>query len=600
MPTIKIDDQSISVPDGATVLDAARQLGMDIPTLCHHADLKPAGSCRMCIVEVAGARLPESACNLPARDGMSVSTRSTEIVRQRREILEMLLSRFHDAGYPAGAGQPTEFMQLVEQYGVDIPVTEPRYEIDSDANPFVWIDLNKCILCTRCVRACQEVQGRFVWDVANRGDETRVICGNDTSMLDARCESCGACVAYCPTGALDDRMSMGGGKPDRKVRTTCGYCGVGCQFDLNVKGEQITAVTSAEDAPVNGMSLCVKGRYGYDFVHHGDRLMRPRVRKYLLDGVAAKDRPADRGPWVEVDWDQALRIVVERFSAIQETSGNDALGVLSSAKCTNEENYLMQKFARQILGTNNVDHCARLCHSSTVAGLAMAMGSGAMSNSMDDIAANAKAILIIGSNTTEQHPVFGAMLRQAALRGTKIVVADPRAIDITEFAELHLRQRPGTDVALINGMMHLAIQNKWFDNEFVVSRCEGYDSLVETVARYTPALCVRHHRNLRNGLVYRGEDAVHGFSDGRDLVDGYHSTYDRRFERPKPCEPTNVTRKHGRAWWRRESIARPEQRPGRNAISALYRTCIPVINASTTRQPTRNSRVLGDFPVQPL
>ena len=307
-------------------------------------------------------------------------------------------------------------------------------------------------------------------------------------MLSARCESCGACAAYCPTGALTDRMSMATGQPSRSVRTTCGYCGVGCQFDLNVVDQRVASVTSTPDAPVNGMSLCVKGRYGYDFVHHADRLLKPRVRKYLLDGVAPTRRPVDRGAWVEVEWDTALRIVTRKFSTINQESGGNAFGILSSAKCTNEENYLMQKFARQVIGTNNVDHCARLCHSSTVAGLAMAMGSGAMSNSMDDIAAHAKAILIIGSNTTEQHPVFGAMLRQSALRGTKIIVADPRAIDITEFAVLHLRQHPGTDVALINSIMHLAIKNNWVNHDFVNRRCEGYEDFSQTVARYTPEL----------------------------------------------------------------------------------------------------------------
>lgn len=487
MPTLTIDGQSVAVADGTTVLDAANQLGIEIPTLCHHADLTPVGSCRMCLVRVAGIAAPDTACSLIARDGMQVTTSDDELDSQRRMMLEMLLTRFHDAGYPAGNGTPSEFMQLVQRYQARRPKTTTlRYEVDSDANPFVWVDLNKCILCTRCVRVCDEVQGRFVWSLANRGDETRVTCGNDTSMLDARCESCGACADFCPTGALDHRMSMSDQAIDRAVPTTCGYCGVGCQFDLQIRDEQIVGVASRPDAPVNGSSLCVKGRYGYDFVHHPDRLQRPRVRQYLLDGLDPAQRPADRGPWVEVSWDTALDVVSKRFADIWQTSGADAFGVLSSAKCTNEENYLMQKFARQILKTNNVDHCARLCHSSTVAGLAMAMGSGAMSNSMDDIATHARAILIIGSNTTEQHPVFGAMLRQAALRGTRIVVADPRQIDMTEFAEMHLRQRPGTDVALLNGFMHLAMANEWIDRDFVESRCESFDDLVETVARYTP------------------------------------------------------------------------------------------------------------------
>ena len=488
MVRVIINDRTVEVPQGATILDAAKANGVDVPTLCHHADLTPVGSCRMCICEIEGSRRPRTACDTICEDGMRIRTDTAELESERKMILEMLLENYCDSERVATDSGSTEFVALVERYGAQrkAPAVSPRFEVDSDANPFVWVDLNKCILCTRCVRACNDVQGRFVWTVAERGDETRLTCGNDTSMLNAGCESCGACAAYCPTGALDDRMSRLSRSPDRLVRTTCGYCGVGCQFDLNVKDDKITRVTSTSEAPVNGMSLCVKGRYGYDFVHHEDRLSRPRVRRYLLEGCPATERPNDRGPWVDVDWDTALDLVAQRFVSIRREAGSQAFGVLSSAKCTNEENYLMQKFARQVLGTNNVDHCARLCHSSTVAGLAMAMGSGAMSNSMADIARDAKAILIIGSNTTEQHPVFGTMLRQAALRGTKIVVADPRQIDMVEFASMHLQQRPGTDIALINGIIHLAIANGWHDQAFVEERCEGFDEVSACVEKYTP------------------------------------------------------------------------------------------------------------------
>jgi formate dehydrogenase major subunit/formate dehydrogenase alpha subunit len=306
-------------------------------------------------------------------------------------------------------------------------------------------------------------------------------------MLEARCESCGACVAYCPTGALDNRMSIESGKADELVTTTCPYCGVGCQFDLNIKEGKIIRVTSNSEAPVNGMHLCVKGRYGYDFVHHEDRLTKPLVREYLLNG---SPRPSDgRGDWVEADWDTAINIVANKFVQVKRESGSNAIGILSSAKCTNEENYLMQKFSRQVIGTNNVDHCARLCHSSTVAGLAMCFGSGAMSNTMQDIVEQAEAILIIGSNTTEQHPVFGTKIRQAVLnRKVKLVVADPRAIDICEFAELHLQQKPGTDVALLNGLMHIILANGNHDETFIQERTEGFDDFQKTIDKYNPEL----------------------------------------------------------------------------------------------------------------
>ena len=471
---------------GATILDVAEATGIEVPSLCHHPDLTPVGSCRLCMVEVDGWRDPVAACVTPVEDGFCINTETERLTESRRDTLELLLADYHDAGYPRAGVGSTEFERWVNHYDAQSAcggIPAPRFPVDSDSNPFVWVDLNKCILCTRCVRACDEVQGRFVWGVGERGRDTKIIAGTDTSMLDARCESCGACAAYCPTGALDDRMSMGCGDPDKLVRTTCTYCGVGCQFDLNVKDDRVIRVTSTPDAPVNGLSLCVKGRYGFDFIHHDERLKKPMVRRELLDGT---ERPASgRGEWVDTDWETALNLVANRLASIREESGPDAIGVFSSAKCSNEENYLMQKFARQVIGTNNIDHCARLCHSSTVAGLAMCFGSGAMSNSMDDVSRQAEAFFIIGSNTTEQHPVFGAMIRQAVQqRGAKLVVADPRRIDITEFATLHLQQKPGTDVALINGLMHIILQRGWQDSEFIASRCEDFEEFAATVAKY--------------------------------------------------------------------------------------------------------------------
>lgn len=498
MPIVTINDRTIEARDGQTVLEVAAAAGITIPTLCYHKDLSIDGSCRLCMVDVESAG-HVAACTTDVSDGMVVRTETAELVDLRHLILEMLLANY--APWPDNnptdgtddrdgmKHRPTEneFTRWVRHYGVRTPAAaprKPRFAVDSDPNPFIRVDLNQCILCTRCVRACAEIQGRFVWGVGYRGGDTKIIAGLDTTMLDARCESCGACVAYCPTGALTDRMSFSVGKPDKLITTTCGYCGVGCQFDLNVKGDRIIGVTSRQDAPVNGASLCVKGRYGWDFVHHDDRLKKPLVRQWVVDGTA-RPEGGGRGDWVEVEWDHALALVAEKLATAKRESGPDTIGVLASAKCTNEENYLMQKFARQVIGTNNVDHCARLCHSSTVAGLAMAFGSGAMSNSMRDVAEQAEAIFIIGSNTTEQHPVFGAMIRQAVLRrGAKLVVADPRRIDITEFAALHLRQRPGTDVALLNGLMHIVLQNGWHDEAFIAERCEGFDSFRETIEHY--------------------------------------------------------------------------------------------------------------------
>jgi predicted molibdopterin-dependent oxidoreductase YjgC len=364
MISLTINGKSVQVPEGTTVLRAAKQIGITIPTLCDHPDLKPFGACRLCIVELKGAEYPKTACTLEAAEGMQIQTESAALTKSRQTILKLLLANYFDAGYTGDAdgiaGKESEFMHWVRHYNVRVPKVmahAPRYEVNSDPNPFVWVDLNKCILCGRCIRACDEIQGRFVWSTNERGYDTRIVAGADTTMLDARCESCGACVAYCPTGALDNKMSIDAGHPDKLVTTTCTYCGVGCQLDLNIKDNRIIRVTSNQDAPVNGMHLCVKGRYGYDFVHHAERLTKPRVRKYLLDGAP---RSQERGPWVEVDWDTALRISAEKLKYARDTYGADSVGILTSAKCTNEENYLMNKFARQAIGTNNIDHCARL------------------------------------------------------------------------------------------------------------------------------------------------------------------------------------------------------------------------------------------------
>jgi predicted molibdopterin-dependent oxidoreductase YjgC len=376
--TIKltINDQEIATEEGQTVLEAARQHGIIIPTLCYHKDLSPVGSCRLCLVEVEKWRGLTAACTLPVSEGMLVHTETPQVIEARKTVLDLLLLNYTDAGYLAHDRHPTEFIHWVQTYGARLPADyqpQPRYPVNNDPNPFVWVDLNKCILCTRCVRACAEIQGRFVWGVGYRGIEAKIIAGEDTTMLEGRCESCGACATYCPTGALDHKMSIDVGVPDRLVTTTCTYCGVGCQFDLNVKDNRIISVTSNPDAPVNGLHLCVKGRYGYDFVHHPDRLLTPKVRRYLLDGgikpQADQRHTTSAGvsnstirpwEWVEVAWETALEITAQKLAKTRDTYGSDSIGIFTSAKCLNEENYLMNKFARQVVGTNNIDHCARL------------------------------------------------------------------------------------------------------------------------------------------------------------------------------------------------------------------------------------------------
>jgi predicted molibdopterin-dependent oxidoreductase YjgC len=360
---LTIDEKIIEVPEGTRLLDAARQNGLSIPTLCYHRDLTPTGNCRICVVEVQGQRFLQAACVTSVWEGMVVQTHSDRVVQSRKQTLEMMLANHPQECLVCDSSGSCELQDLAYDYQVEVPEwgsKGSRYQVDSDPNPFVRVDFNKCILCRRCVQACAEVQGRFVWGIALRGFEERIVAGADTTMLEARCESCGQCSAYCPTGALSDKLSYGLGRAHQisKVTTTCSYCGVGCQFDLNIKDGRVIGVTSNPASPVNGMALCVKGRYGFDYIHHHDRLMRPRVRQYLIEG--SKREGSMRGDWVEVDWETALSVTANKLREIRDQHGTDTIGVLTSAKCTNEENYLMNKFARQVIGTNNIDHCARL------------------------------------------------------------------------------------------------------------------------------------------------------------------------------------------------------------------------------------------------
>jgi predicted molibdopterin-dependent oxidoreductase YjgC len=363
---IILNGKQIEVQSGQTILQVAQEQDVRIPTLCYHKDLSPTGNCRMCVVEVKGARFLQAACVTEVWDGMEIETESVKAHASRKLSLQLMLANHSPNCATCDVSGECDLQDLAYEYQVDAPTwgtKGTRYKVDSDPNPFIRVDFNKCILCRRCVLACAEIQVRDVWGVANRGFEEAIVAGADTSMLEARCESCGQCVAYCPTGALSNKMSYGQGiaraRQISKVTTTCPYCGVGCQFDLIIKHNKIIGVASNPNAPVNGMALCVKGRYGWDFVQHPDRLKKPKVRRYLIEDKP-KRLKGKAWDWIETDWDTALEITARKLRETRDTIGADSVGVLTSAKCLNEENYLMNKLARQVLGTNNIDHCARL------------------------------------------------------------------------------------------------------------------------------------------------------------------------------------------------------------------------------------------------
>jgi len=487
--SLTIDGVKVEVLEGATVLEAALKAGVYIPTLCYDPDLKPYGACRLCIVEIEKMRGLPTSCTTPATDGMVVRTESPLVNQSRRITMELIMANHHGDCLTCAKNQNCELQTVARYLGIEqehfdrMRKSKKTVPID-DSHPAYTRDMNKCILCGRCWRACHEIAGVEAIDIAFRGDSATVSTFGDKPILESNCEACGECLERCPTGAL---MSRNTKLPTREVKTVCPYCGVGCSIYLGVRGNEIVSVRGDKKSPVNKGGLCVKGRFGFDFVGHPDRLTKPLIRK---EGWS-KDVEVNgnfKNIFREATWEEALGLVTDRLSRIKAQHGPDSLGVLSSAKCTNEENYLVQKFARAVIGTNNVDHCARLCHASTVAAAAIAFGDGAMSNSIADFA-QADILFIIGSNTTECHPIIGRVVRQAVRSGkTKLIVADPRTILLARKAAIHLRQKPGSDVALLNAMMNVILAEGLHDKKFIDERTEGFEEMAATVKKYTPDL----------------------------------------------------------------------------------------------------------------
>jgi len=476
---VTINGKQLTAQEGQTILEVATENGIHIPTLCVMPELGfTPGSCRVCVVEVEGLPNLAASCVYPVRDGLVIHTHSERVVKARKAVLELLISNHPlDCMTCEQAGSCA-----LQDLAYELGVKESRFQREErkipldESNPFITRDLNKCILCGRCVEICNEIQQSHAIDFGYRSANTKIIAGTDDDLRYSQCVFCGQCVAVCPVGALIDKSAQGKGRfwEFQKVHTTCNYCGCGCGFDLNVKDGKVVKVTSNPDSVVNGIKLCVKGRFGNDYIHRDDRLKTPLIRK--------------NGKLEPASWEEALGLISDKFSKIKTEHGSDSLAVLSSAKCTNEENFLLMKFARAVLGTNNVDHCARLCHSATVAGLAQAFGSGAMTNSIKEIV-NASAIYLTGSNTTENHPIIALEIKKAVTKnGAKLIVADPREIELAKYATLWLRQKPGTDVALFNGLMNVIITEGLEDKNFIKERTEDYEKMKEVVLKYSPEI----------------------------------------------------------------------------------------------------------------
>jgi len=469
---LTIDGSKVTVPEGTTVLEAACSAGIYIPTLCSDEGLEPYGACRMCIVEIDGIKGLPTSCTTAVSDGMTVRTDTEEVNKVRRMICEMLIADHPADCLSCSSNQKCELQKVASYLGVTQQRLEKtkRESILDNSNPFFGRDLSKCILCGRCVRACREIRGVGAIDIAGRGDASHIATITDVPISESVCESCGECVDRCPVGALAVKTEIL--PPTREVKTLCPYCGCGCGLVLGVRGGRIVSIRGDTDNVVNRGSLCVKGRFGLDFVGAHDRLTTPLIRR--------------NGKLEKASWAEALELVASRFREIKDKTGPDALAGFSSAKCTNEENYVFQKFMRAVLGTNNVDHCARLCHASTVAGLARAFGSGAMTNSIGEIE-HADCIFVTGSNTTEAHPVIALKIKAAVQKhGASLILADPRRIDLARFAALHLRQRSGTDVALLNAMMNVIISEGLGNKDFIASRTEGFEEFKKSVEDAVP------------------------------------------------------------------------------------------------------------------
>ncbi|GAA2713064.1 formate dehydrogenase subunit alpha [Micromonospora olivasterospora] len=477
---LTVDGVVVAVPPGTSVLRAAAEAGIDIPKLCATDSLKAFGSCRLCVVEIDGARGTPASCTTPVGPGMVVRTQTSKLERLRRGVMELYISDHPLDCLTCSANGDCE---LQDMSGV-VGLREVRYGFDGEnhldgatdrSNPYFDFDSSKCIVCSRCVRACDEIQGTFALTIEGRGFGSRVSAGTAAdNFLSSECVSCGACVQACPTATLQERSVVELGMPTRTVITTCAYCGVGCSFKAELRGDELVRMVPYKDGGANEGHSCVKGRFAFGYASHPDRVLTPRLRESITD------------EWREVSWEEAISFTARRLREIQTEHGQGAIGAITSSRCTNEEVYVVQKMVRAAFGNNNVDTCARVCHSPTGYGLSQAFGTSAGTQDFASVA-EADVVLLIGANPTDAHPVFASRLKQQLRRGAQLIVVDPRRIGLVRSphvqARHHLQLAPGTNVAVVNAMAHVVVTEGLVNDEFVAQRCEGFDEWAEFIAR---------------------------------------------------------------------------------------------------------------------
>jgi len=471
--TLTIDDREVTVPEGTSIMRASILAGINVPKLCATDSLEPFGSCRLCVVEIEGRRGYPASCTTPVASGLKVHTQTPKLADIRRGTMELYISDHPLDCLTCAANGDCELQDMAGAVGL----REVRYDdkgenhlkaVKDESNPYFTFDPSKCIVCSRCVRACEETQGTYALTISGRGFDSKVAAGIN-NFMESECVSCGACVQACPTATLMEKTVIEAGAPEHSVTTTCAYCGVGCSFNAEMKGEEVVRMTPNKNGGANHGHSCVKGRFAWGYATHQDRITTPMIRKNISD------------PWQTVSWDEAINYAASELNRIKNQYGKDAIGGITSSRCTNEEVYVTQKLVRAAIGVNNVDTCARVCHSPTGYGLKQTLGESAGTQTFDSVMA-ADVIFVIGANPTDGHPVFASQMKRRLRAGAKLIIADPREIDLVDNsphirADYHLKLRPGTNVALISALGHVIVTEGLVDEAFVKERCE-WDSFV--------------------------------------------------------------------------------------------------------------------------